>query len=418
MTEREESTLTLSAEDHSLWVLDWNAKQVRIVMQSGEEHVAPMSAGEQRPSSEIARTFFDWDRWWLTTETEKGHLVFSEVWSPVGDPVKGRPSVYLDQNHWSTIAKTVVSPAAVSERDRTASQRIIKLAHDGGIRLPLSSATMQETAALFGDRRYEVGIAIAALSGGWQLRDPLELRRREFAAWFADRLSIEVDVPELDAVTLEPRSVFGGNVESAADPDFSDSMRKFMDALTWPSVLISMLIDPESIASVPPARWVDVNGDIAQWTSSLPKHQRASATTLAAIRDNEGLMASALSMIGTSSALVGRLGPKGLADAVTMTPFGGLYTAVMAERHRDPNRRWLPNDLNDIMFLTCATAYCDYVAAERSTGRQLSQLMTRRVGRSNVYTNLPELVDALDRDGVRSVSESTSSSSDGQDIEH
>lgn len=49
MTEREKPTLTLSAEDHNLWVLDWSAKQVRIVMQSGEEHVSPISG---RPSTD------------------------------------------------------------------------------------------------------------------------------------------------------------------------------------------------------------------------------------------------------------------------------------------------------------------------------------------------------------------------------
>lgn len=125
-------------------------------------------------------------------------------------------------------------------------------------------------------------------------------------------------------------------------------------------------------------------------------------------------MASALSMIGAPSTLVGRLGPPDVADTVAGTRFGGLYTATMAERHRDPNRGWLPNHLNGVMFLTCAAAYYDYVAPERSTGRQLSQLMTRRVGRSSVYTNLPDLVDALDRDGVRTVFEPKSHSQMGR----
>jgi len=401
--------LTLSVEDYSMWVLDWRSNQIRIVMQSGEEHVAPMDADARRPSKEIARTFFDWDRWWLTTETEKGHLVFSEVWSPVGDPVKGRPSVYLDQCHWSTIAKTVVRPEAVPEADRTAARRIMKLGSDGGIRLPLSSATMQETAGLFGGRRYEVGIAIASLSGGWQLRDPLELRRQEFVAWFAAHFSLSTPVAAADAVTLSPRSVFGDRIESAAGTDLSDSVRMFMDALTWPSVLVSLLIDPERIDDVPAKKWADVNSDIAKWMGSMSRDQRSSAATLAAIRDNEGLMSSALSLIGASPALVSQLGPEDLADAVTDTRFGGLLTAIMGERHRDPNRRWLPNDLNDIMFLTCAAAYCEYVAAERSTGRQMTQLMSRRGIKPNVYTNLPDLVEALDRDGIHAASEGESS---------
>jgi len=402
--------MTLSSDEYSMWVLDWKSKQIRIVMQSGEEHVAPLGADARRPSKEIARTFFDWDRWWLTTETEKGHLVFSEVWSPVGDPVKGRPSVYLDQGHWSTIAKTVVRPEAVAEADRTAARRIMKLGSDGGIRLPLSSATMQETAALFGNRRYEVGIAIASLSGGWQLRDPIELRRQEFAAWFATRLSLNTPVPAADPVTLAPRSVFGDRIESAAGTDLSDSMRMFMDALTWPSVLVSILIDPERIDGVPPTRWADGNSDVAKWIGSMSREQRSPAATLAAIRDNEDLMSSALSLIGAPRASVSQLGLQDLADAVTDTRFGGLYTAIMGERHRDPNRRWLPNDLNDVMFLTCAAAYCDYVAAERSTGRQMTQLMSRRGIEPNVYTNLPDLVEALDRDGVHGASEGEPSS--------
>lgn len=405
MTEREGHKFTLSADDYSMWVLDWRAKQIRIVMQSGEEHLAPMDTDERRPSDEITRSFFDWDRWWLTTETERGDLVFCEVWSPVGDPVKGRPSVYLDQLHWSTIAKTLVKPEALSEAGRTAARRIMELSYDGGIRLPLSSATMQETAALFGDRRYEVGIAIASLSGGWQLRDPLDLRRREFAAWFAERLSLDTPVPASDAVTLAPRSVFGDRIGSVAGDDLGDSMRQFVDALTWPSVLVSMLIDPDPIAGVPPTRWAEVNGDIAKWMVSMSREQRASAATWAAIQDNEGLMSSALSLLGDPSTLVGRLKREDLADAVTDTRFGGLYTAIMGERHRDPNRRWLPNDLNDIMFLTCAAAYCDYVAAERSTGRQVAQVLARRKVEPNVYTTLPGLVEALDRDGVRTVSE-------------
>lgn len=289
MTTKEGRTFTLSADEYSLWVLDWRSNQIRLVMQSGEEHISPMDADVRRPSDEIARTIFDWDRWWLTAETEKGHLVISEVWSPVGDPVKGRPSVYLDQSHWSTIAKTVVRPEAVPEADRIAARRIMKLGLDGGIRLPLSSATMQETAALFGDRRYEVGIVIASLSGGWQLRDPLELRRNEFAAWFAARLSLGPSVSAADAVTLAPRSVFGDRIVSAEGNDLSDSMRKFMEALTWPSVLVSMLIAPEPIAGSPPTRWADGNGDIAKWMASMSREQRSSAATWAAIRDNEGL---------------------------------------------------------------------------------------------------------------------------------
>lgn len=406
MTSNDGHPPTLSAEVFSLWMLDWRSRQIRFVMRSGEEHVFPMGADVPRPSDEIARTTFDWDRWWIITETERGHLVFSEVWSPVGDLRKARPSVYLDQSHWSTIAKSIVRPKAVSEADRAAARRIIKLGSDGGIRLPLSSATMQETAALFGERRYEVGITVASLSGGWQLRDPVELRRQEFVVWFAERLSIPSPLSASDAVTLEPRSIFGERIEARSPGEFSGDVSKLLDALTWPSVVISMLIHPEPNPGVPPTRWAEANGIIANWVASTTREQRSSATTWAAIQDNKGLIASALSLLGESSTVLNRIKPRDIADAVTQTRFGGLYSAIMGERHRDSRRRWLPNDLNDIMFLTCAATYCDYVVAERSTGRQMSQWLTKRDTRSNVHTTLPDLVAALDRDGVRALSES------------
>jgi hypothetical protein len=406
VTTNDEPTPTLSAEVFSLWVLDWRSHQIRFVMQSGEEHVFPMGADMRRPSDEIARTMFDWDRWWLITETERGHLVFSEVWSPVGDLPKARPSVYLDQSHWSTIAKSIVRPEAVSDADRAAARRIIELGSDGGVRLPLSSATMQETAALFGKRRYEVGITVASLSGGWQLRDPVELRRQEFVSWFAERLSIPSPLSLSDAVTLEPRSVFGERIEAPIPGEFSKDVSRFMDALTWPSVVISMLIDPEPTPGGPPTRWAEANGNIAKWIASTAREQRSSAATWAAIKDNEALIASALSLLGEPSAVLSRIKPHDIADAVTQTRFGGLFSAIMGERQRDSRRRWLPNDLNDIMFLTCAAAYCDYVAAERSTGRQMSQWLIKRDTRSNVHTTLPDLVAALDSDGVRTLSES------------
>jgi hypothetical protein len=60
------------------------------------------------------------------------------------------------------------------------------------------------------------------------------------------------------------------------------------------------------------------------------------------------------------------------------------------------------------MFLACAAAYCDYVAAEKSTGRQLAQVIAGRGLRSNVFVSLPELVAALHRDGVATAAERTS----------
>ena len=138
---------------------------------------------------------------------------------------------------------------------------------------------------------------------------------------------------------------------------------------------------------------------------TLTRAQRLSATTVAAISDNERLLAEALASIGDPDSVLARLKPSDLADAVTEPRFGGLYTEVMAQRLRDAKRRWNPNDLNDVMFLSCAAAYCDYVVAERSTGRQLAQVLTKRAMDANVFVTLAELEAALRRDQVTTVTE-------------
>lgn len=395
----------LSADVFSMWMIDWSAHRMDIVKQSGEKISESLKSGVSRPSEQVAKSIFDWDRWWLWSETAQGHLVLSEVWSPVGDPAAGRPSVYLDQGHWSTVAKSFVRPHDLSAGDRAAVERLVELAHDGGIRLPLSSATLQETAQLFGDRRYEVGVAIAGLGSGWQLRDPVVVRRQEFSRWFAKRLGLRDELPPSDVVTLEPRSVFGEDVESRSKFGEGSSAQQFLDALTWPSVMLSLLIDPEAMPGTPPQRWVESNQALAARLASLAKKERTSATVWAAVLDNQKIIGEALSSLGDAGELAGRLQPNDFEDAVREPEFGGLYTDIMSLRLTDATRRWRPNDLNDVMFLACAAAYCDFVAAERSTGRQLQQALRARRRRVNVVDNLPALVEMLTDGGVRTATE-------------
>lgn len=280
MNEEGVSGMQLSSEVFSMWILDWRVREIRLVLQTGEQVTEAMDPSNQRPSDQIAASFFDWDRWWVGTVTERGHILFSEAWSPVGDLPKGRPSVYLDQNHWSTIARSIVRPDSLSGSDLVAARRIRELAMDGGIRLPLSSATLDETARLFGERRYEVGVAIATLSGGWQLRDPIEVRKQEFASWFSERLGLKDPPPMADVVTLEPRSVFGQRIAPNDWEWASEDLRLFLDAITWPSVLVSTLIAPEPTRGEPPERWAQANQNMAEQIRTLAQTQRWAATTL------------------------------------------------------------------------------------------------------------------------------------------
>jgi hypothetical protein len=53
---------------------------------------------------------------------------------------------------------------------------------------------------------------------------------------------------------------------------------------------------------------------------------------------------------------------------------------------------WKANDLTDLMYLTCAAGYADYVVAERSAISQMRQASKRLKRTDNLYRNLNELI--------------------------
>lgn len=66
-------------------------------------------------------------------------------------PTRGRPVVYLDQNQWSTLSKSLFAPQRVSDSERLAAVRLLRMAEAGEVILPLSSAHLPETGAWSND---------------------------------------------------------------------------------------------------------------------------------------------------------------------------------------------------------------------------------------------------------------------------
>ena len=53
----------------------------------------------------------------LELRTTRGHDIVVEFPRPADlAPLRGRPTIYLDQNHWSTLAKTIHQPDRVHGR--------------------------------------------------------------------------------------------------------------------------------------------------------------------------------------------------------------------------------------------------------------------------------------------------------------
>lgn len=100
--------------------------------------------------------------------------------------------------------------------------------------------------------------------------------------------------------------------------------------------------------------------------------------------------------------------PKEIQKLFARMPALGAFTRLMVMRQINASHKWRPNDLTELIFLSCAAGYVDYVAAEKHTGTQLRQLkrsMPIGTNAANVHTALEPLVEKIRSDGVRTASE-------------
>ncbi len=75
-------------------------------------------------------------------------------------------------------------------------------------------------------------------------------------------------------------------------------------------------------------------------------------------------------------------------DEITAMPSLGLFREVLEQKHLNPGTTWYNNDLSDLMYLTCAAGYADYVVSERSLVSQMEQSLKRLNRLVNVYRRL------------------------------
>ncbi|MQM27916.1 hypothetical protein [Glycomyces albidus] len=392
-----------SADRFQYWVIDFERHEFEVVMTDGTRHTEALPPTTLR-DNQVARSVFDWKSWWVWSTTVRGDIFPSEAYSRVSTD-KGRPAIYLDQNHWSTLAWARVDPSKVKDQDElAAAQRIIALALDAGIVLPLSSAHLTETSPLYGDRRYHLGLAMAQLSGGWQLRSPLTVWVNELAAMLAAYEHVPVPPStQLPVVTLEPQAWSANDVHAH---EIDNDLELLQLVLTEPSVILSTLIDTTPLEKGDASAWVKRNREITELfaTECLTDAERT--------RRAEGLFwCENIQELERAAALVGVDASRFAQDASALvqqlraTPYLSILSALFQRRHLDRNARWKESDFFDMMYLSCGTAYCDYVAAETYTGTQLQQILRQQGKQGNTFLSLTELVTALNRDGVKTASE-------------
>lgn len=315
-------------------------------------------------------------------------------------PVGSRPTIYLDQNHWSTLTKAIYEPHRVrNAEERIAAERLIEYARSRQVLLPVSSAHISETCKqLDADERYRRALTIVRLSSGWQLRDPLELRRFELRQALMSRYHQRSLVPPAP-VTLEPNAVHSGRDQELAPVDAAlpEDAKWAVHAIRCIGGIIDAMLDAEHVPVEPAVGWAAEFQRFAVFLRDNPtgREMRRRRTHAKFVADLGRELPEEAYRAGIS--------PEQMSDwvhhhselDVAAMPALGLFREILHEKLVDPNLRWVENDLIDMIYLTAAAGYCDYVVGERSHTAHLENAV-RRLGREpRMHRTLRSLLGGL-----------------------
>lgn len=403
----------ISTDVYKYWQMDFQKGTTKIVCQDGRIIEGELQSKFSPRDSQIANSTFDFEKWWVISRTTRGHLIITEGFSPNSPPpFNDRPSVYLDQNRWRTVADALHAPERIANSvEREAAQELVELARDGGIVLPLSMGHMLETAGLHNDRRYEVGVAMASLAGGWQIRNPLDLWKYEAELTIRDLLELP-SAGNFYPIVTEPGALFGSDTDLGIAEDTTDA-DTFMAMLTMPNIILDLLINPESTPKHPLTMWIDHHAGITSQieAENLPKSKRRQLARRRYWNENIGFYTDPHRRLSRSADFP-TFSDREIADLLSASPMVGLLSELFVRRFTDRKNKWRRNDLIDIFHLSGAAAYADYVCAEMHTGTQLREAQRTLGRRETVFTSLDALVDAVRRDGTKTHSERLSGLTD------
>lgn len=322
-------------------------------------------------------------------------------------PVRDRPVIYLDQNHWSTISKALHAPNRIRRpEERWAAVTLLRMALAGRVILPISAAHMSETSAWTNDEaRYELALTILGGAGGWQMRDPLEIRAAEFRTAIADFSGFPRGVMP-SVFTLEPYAALDTDRRSAKEEPYLDKIpgrwlyayRATLSNVVFVSCMLGQDFTPRSSLG----DWLARVQGFADWIANergRTKEQRRRSAEVFAFADVQKEVTTAAFERGATPAEMSKW-VMGTWDSASLGgPAISLFRSVMIDKFLAGNR-WEDNDLTDLMYLCTAAGYADHVVGERRTIALLEQSKRRIGSKAVLHRDLVSLVRALASAGV------------------
>jgi DnaJ-domain-containing protein 1 len=379
--------------------VDFAERRCDIELVDGSVTSFPAPAGFYRDGDPVLR------RVCSDLTTRELHLTLpmgDEVTVEVGDaaggdlPQAGRPVVYLDQFVWVRLAQLLWAPNKVVGPEREAGLKLIEMARNREVILPLSAAHLTE-AKSEGPRRRHLVTTMIELSRGWQMRSPLVVRRRELRATMAGAN------PALENVfTLEPEALFAEPPgPTPSGDDFPPALRELHQRTVAAQAVYSTMIEdnPKNAEGMRLAElWATSHEELAQHIRENPKpkeHMRMIARARL-MADISADLDNAAADTGMEVERFSHWLEHDLESDLARMPHLGRHYEVIFDRLRNADDHWERNDLNDVIFLSCAAGYADVVVGERKTSEYLRRAQRRVAGGAFVCRNIAAAVSHLE----------------------
>lgn len=387
----------MSFENHLYWSVNYVRREVTVVLRDGTKHQRPLSDLDLPENRQIEATIFDHENWWIHTLTTRGDWIINLGYNAeTGDAAPSVPTVYLDQNKWRLVAEALIAPQRPIDEERVAALELARLAFDGQVVLPISIGHLLETYGLYGDRRYEVGVTIARLTHGWQMRNPIDVWQYEAVA--ALSLHTGRELPPSWAgrsiITTQP-GAWDGHPDFGLGRPLPPTIATLMQMLRDSAVLVDLLLDPEHLRTKKPEFWAAHHTGISKQIAKVPggKEQRRRTARRRYWNENIGYYRAASKLLGLNE--VPLVSDKDLPGLLSSTPMVRYLSELFVVRFLNPQSRWVPNDLIDLLHLACAAGHCDFVVGEARTVSDLSQIQRSYGDEITVFRSLAEAVSAL-----------------------
>jgi hypothetical protein len=275
----------------------------------------------------------------------------------------GRKVVYLDQNRWSAMAAWRHGLRPVSPEEAAAAEHLAQLVADGKIVLPISAGHLVETGPLYDDLRVALASTMLEFSRGWQVRNPVTIRREELVASLEGKNPVASGFTSLGADVLFTTPLRDVDASQIRGP-----MAAVFARIVNLSSIYEVLVDREALPGTEGRQaadaWARKFADLGDYVQSegMSREQTLRAATGMVLADLLPEIAP-LAPVDVVKPWLTETTKTGLGDM----PYLGRFAAVVFARLRQPSTRWSGNDLNDISFLCSAAGYADVVVGERNT---------------------------------------------------